>query len=106
MIEAQLRYVLDALRFMRREAVATVDVREEAQVAFNAGVQENLKTTVWNAGGCASWYLDENGKNTTLWPTYTWKYRRLMRRFDPGQYESRPSSRTAGATAATRVAHA
>ncbi|MEA2682397.1 MAG: hypothetical protein QOK05_725 [Chloroflexota bacterium] len=105
MIEAQVRYVLDALRFMRRQAVATVDIREEAQVAFNAGVQEDLKTTVWNAGGCASWYLDQNGKNTTLWPTYTWKYRRLMRRFDPAQYEAQPSSRTAAAVNA-RVAHA
>lgn len=84
MIEAQVRYVLDALRFMRRRGIATVEVRAEAQLAYNRKIQEDLRTTVWNAGGCASWYLDANGKNTALWPTYTWKYRRLMRRFDPG----------------------
>ena len=31
--------------------------------------------TVWNTGGCASWYLDANGRNTTLWPDFTWRFR-------------------------------
>lgn len=84
MIEAQLGYVLDALRFMRERGVATVEVRADAQLAYNRKIQDDLRSTVWNAGGCASWYLDANGKNTALWPTYTWRYRRLMRHFDPG----------------------
>ena len=37
-------------------------------------------------GGCASWYLDRHGRNTTLWPDFTWRYRRLTRRFDAENY--------------------
>ena len=37
-------------------------------------------------GGCGSWYLDHRGRNTTLWPDHTWKFRRLTRRFHPGEY--------------------
>ena len=42
---------------------------------------------MWNAGGCASWYLDETGRNTTLWPGFTWPFRRLLRTFDVEHYE-------------------
>lgn len=86
MIEAQVRYVLDCLRTMKRRGVATVEARQEAQVIYNEKLQAALKTTVWNAGGCASWYLDANGRNTTLWPTYTWRYSRDMRRFNAAEY--------------------
>jgi cyclohexanone monooxygenase len=45
-----------------------------------------MRDTVWSSG-CASWYIDENGRNTTLWPGFTWKYRQLTREFDPAEYD-------------------
>jgi hypothetical protein len=45
-----------------------------------------MKRTVWTTGGCVSWYLDSQGRNTTLWPSYTFRFRRLTRRFDPSDY--------------------
>jgi len=89
MIEAQIRYVLDALRTMDRRGVAEVEVRPDALEAFNDGLQRRMRRTVWNAGGCASWYLDSRGRNTTLWPDFTWQFRRLTRRFDARAYELR-----------------
>ena len=86
MIESQLAYVLDCLRKMEERGIATVDVRPEAQARFNERVQARMRGTVWNSG-CASWYIDENGRNTTLWPGFTWKYRQLTREFDPAEYE-------------------
>jgi hypothetical protein len=44
---------------------------------------------VWVEGGCGSWYLDHRGRNTTLWPDHTWRFRRLTRRFHPGEYTVR-----------------
>jgi hypothetical protein len=41
---------------------------------------------VWTAGHCKSWYLDDTGRNTTLWPTWTFRYRRRTRQFDPDSY--------------------
>jgi len=86
MIEAQLNYVMDALRAMRERGVGEVEVREEAQRAFNDELQSRMGQTVWNSGGCSSWYLDANGKNTTIWPDFTWRFWQCTRRFDPSAY--------------------
>jgi cation diffusion facilitator CzcD-associated flavoprotein CzcO len=86
MLEAQLRYVMGGLRHLERTRMATVEVRPEVQEAFNTRVQSRLRDTVWNSGGCRSWYLDRSGRNTTIWPGSTWPYVRLMRRFDPASY--------------------
>ena len=86
MAEAQAGYVLEALRHMRARVAGAVEVRPDAQDAWNAAVQRRMPGTVWAAGGCASWYIDRTGANTTLWPGYTFTFRRLMRRFDPANY--------------------
>jgi cation diffusion facilitator CzcD-associated flavoprotein CzcO len=84
--ESQLSYVLDALQTMRRDGNAAVEVRREVEDAWNADVQERLRKTVWNTGGCASWYLDRNGNNPIMWPGFTFTFRKLTRRFDPAAH--------------------
>jgi hypothetical protein len=69
-------YIIDALRYLRHSGAAVVEVRAQAQVAYNEVVQRRMAATVWTAGGCASWYLDAQGRNTTLWPTFAWRFRR------------------------------
>ena len=88
MIEAQIEYALDALRTMEEHGIESVDVRPEVQAAFNAEVQSRMPPTVWLTGGCASWYLDPQGRNTTLWPDFTFRFRRRMERFDLASYST------------------
>jgi cation diffusion facilitator CzcD-associated flavoprotein CzcO len=109
MIEAQLDYIIDCLQRMDRHGIATVEVRPEVQRAYNVRVQERLEGTVWTTGGCSSWYLDDTGRNTTLWPDYTFRYRRRTRRFDPRDYVLRRAGDAAAdapqvGTAGDRVA--
>jgi cation diffusion facilitator CzcD-associated flavoprotein CzcO len=73
MIEAQVHYVMKCLKLLRRTGATAMDLRPEVQAAFNRDLQEQMKRTVW-ASGCKSWYLDANGKNTTLWPGFSFKY--------------------------------
>jgi cation diffusion facilitator CzcD-associated flavoprotein CzcO len=86
MVESQLRYAIDCLRTLRRTGAAAFEPRAEAQTAFNDAVQRDMQGTVWTSGGCASWYLDAAGRNTTLWPGTSWSFRRRTRRFDPAEY--------------------
>ncbi|MEU4319989.1 NAD(P)/FAD-dependent oxidoreductase [Nocardia fluminea] len=86
MIESQINYVSDALATIDEQGLRTVEVREDVQRAYNADLQEKLGKTVWNTGGCASWYLDKHGNNTTLWPDFTFEFRRLTRHFDADAY--------------------
>ncbi|MGZ5403096.1 MAG: flavin-containing monooxygenase [Nocardioides sp.] len=87
MIESQVAYVRDALRTMARNRYATVEPRVNAQQAWNADLQKRLGRTVWNRGGCASWYLDERGRNTVLWPRTTFAFRGLLSEFDAAAYD-------------------
>lgn len=95
MIEAQVRYVLGSLSAMKRAGWSRVDVRPEAQRRFNESLQSRMKRTIWSSG-CQSWYLNEQGRNTLLWPGFTFNYRRLTSRFRPRYYvcETRPESVT------------
>jgi cation diffusion facilitator CzcD-associated flavoprotein CzcO len=86
MIEAQIAYVMDALRHLEAAGSgSTVEVRPEALREWNRHIEEAMGSTVWTTG-CSSWYLDEHGRNSTLWPGFTWKFRRATERFDPAAY--------------------
>jgi cation diffusion facilitator CzcD-associated flavoprotein CzcO len=86
-IEAQLGYVLQALKVMERRGARTIVPRPEAQTAYNERIQRELRGTVWSVGGCTSFYLDDGGRNTTLWPHRAARFRRTVRRFQPSEYE-------------------
>lgn len=85
-IESQVRYVVDAITTMRKQGLASVEPTAEAQDAWTEAIQERMKPTVWLTGGCASWYVDEHGNNTTLWPGQTFTFRNHLSRFDADQY--------------------
>jgi hypothetical protein len=80
MLEAQIHYVMEGLRQMREEGIAAMEIRRDVEAAFNRRLQQRLSRTVW-ASGCRSWYIDERGRNTTLWPGFTVEYWARTRRF-------------------------
>jgi cation diffusion facilitator CzcD-associated flavoprotein CzcO len=87
MIESQLNYVLDALRLLDESGAVALDTSRDRQDAYNAALQRRLDGSVWTAGGCASWYLDDDGRNRTLWPGYTFSFRRRTRKVRPADHE-------------------
>lgn len=87
MLESQANYVVSALRQMHERRLSSVEVTENAQRQYNSWIHDSLDGTVWNSGGCSSWYLDSEGKNPVMWPTYTFRFRNSTRTFDISQYE-------------------
>ena len=87
MIESQINYVLDCLKTLRTRGAHLAEVRPQVQEHYNRELQSRLEGTVWTAGHCKSWYLDDSGRNTTLWPSFSFAFRRQTRRFDPDAYE-------------------
>ncbi|MEA2449229.1 MAG: hypothetical protein QOG63_1161 [Thermoleophilaceae bacterium] len=86
MIESQVAYVVQAVKDARARGAGWLEVRREAQDRWNAELREQLRGSVWNTGGCASWYLDRNGDNPIMWPGQTFSFRRRTRRFEPRDY--------------------
>jgi cation diffusion facilitator CzcD-associated flavoprotein CzcO len=87
MIESQIAYVLDALTQMRMQGAQAIDVKAAAFTRYNEQVQSRLQRTVWATGGCQSWYRSASGRITTLWPSFTFEFRRRTRRVAPDDYD-------------------
>jgi cation diffusion facilitator CzcD-associated flavoprotein CzcO len=84
--EAHINYAMNCLRTMDRRGLAAVEVRRDVYDSYNRGVDERLRESVWNAGGCQSWYLDAKGRNGVWWPGFTWRLWQRTRRFDINSY--------------------
>jgi len=90
MIESQTRYVIDALRTMRRLDLAELEVERRAQDTFNDELERRAAGTVWTTGGCRSYYLNpETGRNYAIWPGFTFTFRWATRAFDAANYRVR-----------------
>lgn len=63
MVEQGLKFIGPILK----GDVRIVEVKKSAEEDWARDVQAKLKTMVWN-DGCGSWYLDENGWNSTVYP--------------------------------------
>jgi hypothetical protein len=84
MSEAQIRYLVPAV------ASGLVHEVESARLeGYRDSLDRRLVGTVWQQGGCRSWYQNERGRNVALWPGSTHGFARMMRRFDPQAYRVR-----------------
>ncbi|MCB8767572.1 flavin-containing monooxygenase [Acinetobacter soli] len=86
MIESQVDYILQLIRKVDLSQCSAIEVKQEQQDRFNQKIQQQLQGTVWQAGGCVSWYQTQEGKNFSLWPTYTWQYWLQTRKVDIADY--------------------
>ena len=95
MIEAQVGYVINCLKLMSRRKIGAMEVRAESQKHFAASIRDRMSRTVWQSGGCRSWYQDTHtGENTTLWPGSVIDYLRSTRSISDSEYDLRPAPPT------------
>ncbi len=87
MIESQVNYILQLIQKIDDKGAQAVEIKADVLKKFNDQVQAQLQGTVWQSGGCVSWYQDANGKNFSLWPTYTWKYWLATRKVNINDYQ-------------------
>ncbi|MGW1343787.1 flavin-containing monooxygenase [Kribbella sp. NPDC002412] len=85
-LEAQLDHVLGAVSSLLDRGWSSLDVRPEVQASFVAKVQSALAGTVYETGGCASYYHDVNGRNSFSWPWSSARLRTQVAHFDPTAY--------------------
>ncbi|MGH3325751.1 MAG: flavin-containing monooxygenase [Streptomyces sp.] len=103
-IESQLNYMVDYVKKLDTlggpAGKAALDPRPEAVNAWNAHIQDRMERSVWNTG-CDSWYLDANGRNTTVWPGTTAEFRNVTREVRLEEYEVRRVSAQGAGSAAS-----
>lgn len=88
MIEAQVNYAMKCLKLMNRRKHKVIEVRPEIQQRFVEEIYRRMKRTVWQSGGCHSWYQDQRtGEITTLWPGSVVSYLRRTRSVSDSDYK-------------------
>ncbi|MDE2131140.1 MAG: NAD(P)/FAD-dependent oxidoreductase [Betaproteobacteria bacterium] len=106
MIEAQAHWILQALRAARRRQARTIALRPGSYEKAGREMARRSHTTVWEAG-CRSWYLDEQGHNTAIWPGLSVEFWLRTRRFNARDFilenhdcpaPAHPGSECSGAT--------
>lgn len=93
MSEAQIGYVMDCLRLMRKRGSKVMEVKPSTQQQFVEELRKRLAGTVWESGGCRSWYQDaKTGESPVIWPGSVVAYKRRTRAVAARDYEliSRP----------------
>jgi cation diffusion facilitator CzcD-associated flavoprotein CzcO len=86
MMESQMNYIMQYIEQIERLGESGyLDVKESVQNAYNQRLQQQFAGTVW-ASGCQSWYMNEAGKNTTLYPRLNTHFRKITKHFSVSDY--------------------
>jgi cyclohexanone monooxygenase len=92
MLEAQARYIVRALKYMRRKGKISIAVRPSALAEFVAKIDGWMVGTVWTTK-CSNYFRAANGRVVTQWPRSARAFWEMTRRFRPADYsfESGPA---------------
>lgn len=94
MIEAQVSHIGRVLSAMQKGGIHRIIPDADKQAAFTQEMQDRHLESVWQSGGCTSWYQDADGRNTTLWPGTVSEFRKRMAKSGLEQYH--PETETTG----------
>lgn len=75
MLEAQAQHIAGVLNLAKQQQYDIVEPIQQAQDTFVQNIERAMKGTVWVTGGCESWYLDYTGRNSNIWPSFTFRFR-------------------------------
>jgi len=94
MLEAQARYIVRALKYLRRKDAHYIEVRSEVMRRFLDTIDTWMQGTVWLTR-CSNYFRAANGRVVTQWPRSARHFWTLTRVFRPRDYlfaapEARP----------------
>jgi cyclohexanone monooxygenase len=85
MLEAQARYIVRALRYMRRNGRTYVAVRPAALAEFITKIDRWMTGTVWTTQ-CSNYFRAANGRVVTQWPRSARSFWGMTRRLEPADF--------------------
>ncbi|GHD08347.1 monooxygenase [Halioglobus japonicus] len=74
MIEAQMKLIMQAIDLTGNNQL--IEPTTSACSAYVDDIRNALRGTVWGAGACKSWYVNDKGENDTLYPYSASTFRR------------------------------
>lgn len=83
-IEPETRHAIACMQAVRARGLRWIDVRAEVMDAHNQRLQKRLDGSVWSH--CRSWYRNDNGRITALFPGFTAEYVQAVARVNLDDY--------------------
>ncbi|MDT5169008.1 MAG: 4-hydroxyacetophenone monooxygenase [Mycobacterium sp.] len=87
--EFQVRYIMQALKYLLLHDVSDVDAKQERYAHYNEALDAALSRTVWSHPGMTTYYRNDAGRIviTNPWPYLEYWHKTLV--FDPADFEIR-----------------
>ncbi|GAB2663321.1 NAD(P)/FAD-dependent oxidoreductase [Saccharopolyspora gloriosae] len=102
-IEAQVAYIMSCLRQIERRELASIDVKPEVQQSFADEVEHGLRNSVWNVGGCSSYYLNDAGRNFVFYPGFNRAFRSRTREAELADYHTSSAAERSAISSSQRT---
>jgi cation diffusion facilitator CzcD-associated flavoprotein CzcO len=64
--ENMVNYIIKIIKPILRKTAAVAEIRAGAEAKWSDEIQRDLKETGFS--GCTSWYIDEKGHNSIMYP--------------------------------------
>lgn len=80
-IEAQMHYIIDSIRTVLKQKKKTIEISVEAEEKYTQMIHSEMKQTVWQSGGCNSWYKSKSGHVIAMFPGFSFTYLQLAKNF-------------------------
>ena len=86
LIESQMRYIMGCITQTKRRDCQEIEVKEQAEQKYTDHIHHEMAKTVWQKGGCNSWYKSKSGKVIAMFPGFSFTYRRWAKKFKPADH--------------------
>jgi len=81
LIESQMSYIMASIRQTAQRNKRVIEVKKEAEEKYTNHIHQEMTKTVWQNGGCNSWYKSKCGKVIAMFPGFSFTYRRWAKNF-------------------------
>lgn len=86
-IESQMQYIMKSISAAMHKNDKVIEVTERAEDNYTNMIHSEMTKTVWDFGGCNSWYQSKSGKVVAMFPGFTFNYRRMANNFKPEHHD-------------------
>jgi cation diffusion facilitator CzcD-associated flavoprotein CzcO len=85
-IEAQMEYIRRAISAVQARQGRAIEVKAEAENDYTTMIHREMKQTVWQSGGCHSWYQSKSGHVIAMFPGFSFTFWQMAKAFKPAHH--------------------
>jgi cation diffusion facilitator CzcD-associated flavoprotein CzcO len=86
-IEAQMEYIRRAIAAVQSKKARAIEVKPQAEADYTNMIHREMKQTVWQSGGCNSWYKSKSGHVIAMFPGFSFTFRQMAKAFKPADHQ-------------------